>query len=78
MCIRDSTQTVYTTQGQALKPTKEKLKKHSDLACSRPFLLHTTLEAADNNGINLPDRFKRFVDGRFELVPDETLHRKTA
>ncbi|TPJ33510.1 hypothetical protein [Mesorhizobium sp. B2-6-6] len=72
------TQTVYTTQGQALKPTKEKLKKHSDLACSRPFLLHTTLEAADNNGINLPDRFKRFVDGRFELVPDETLHRKTA
>lgn len=71
------TETVYTDKGRPLKPSKDVLKERPDVNGTRPFILDTTLNASDE-GINLGHRFKKFVDGRFEPVTDDVLHRRTA
>lgn len=71
------TETVYTESGRVLKPSKDKLKERRELACTRPFILRTTLEAGDA-GVNLNRGFKSFVDGRFEPMSDDVILRKTA
>lgn len=71
------TETVYTDKGRPLKPTKDALKERPGVDGTRRFILGTTLKAGDD-GINLVHRFKQFVDGRFNLVPDDVLYRKTA